>query len=267
MKLSKITALSVILSFLFTLVAPHSFAESNTYNIKAGTRVEFTTDVQYDGNIRYMPFSVDISCGSADYWDFIIFEGDPPFSVKKTLRKPGKYKVFFEYDTERLYSSDTNNDGTADWFIWQKEGTETSTIYVNAKGKVKFNANRGKVKTKSKWYIYGKKYGKLPKATRSGDKFIGWYTKKIGGKHIRNTTKYKATKATITLYAHWKSGTTNKSTSGGSGSGYAASRNSNVFHYTYCYYVDRIKSYNIIYYSSRAQAVNDGKRPCKICQP
>ena len=48
----------------------------------------------------------------------------------------------------------------------------------------------------------GKAIGTLPKTSRSGYTFMGWYTKKSGGKKI--TSSYKITKNT-TLYAQWKS--------------------------------------------------------------
>jgi uncharacterized repeat protein (TIGR02543 family) len=73
--------------------------------------------------------------------------------------------------------------------------------------KVRFKANGGKVKKKSKrvTYVttYGKKtYGKLPKPTRKGYYFAGWYTKKKGGKYISAYSDVR-TKKDITLYAHW----------------------------------------------------------------
>ena len=65
--------------------------------------------------------------------------------------------------------------------------------------KVTFNANGGSGgKTRS--VAKGKAVGTLPKATRKGYKFKGWYTKKSGGTKIKATTK--ATK-NVTYYAQW----------------------------------------------------------------
>lgn len=47
----------------------------------------------------------------------------------------------------------------------------------------------------------GAKYGKLPTVQRKGYRFLGWYTKKTGGKQV--TAKKKA-KKNQTLYAHWE---------------------------------------------------------------
>jgi uncharacterized repeat protein (TIGR02543 family) len=73
--------------------------------------------------------------------------------------------------------------------------------------KVRFNATKGKVKKKSKRVTYvttydKKKYGKLPKPTRKGYYFAGWYTKKKGGKYISAYSDVRTAK-NITLYAHW----------------------------------------------------------------
>lgn len=49
---------------------------------------------------------------------------------------------------------------------------------------------------------YGKKYGKLPKPTRKGYTFLGWYTEATDGTEVKASTKVKQTES-HTLYAHW----------------------------------------------------------------
>jgi micrococcal nuclease len=48
---------------------------------------------------------------------------------------------------------------------------------------------------------------------------------------------------------------------------YVASKNSNVFHKPDCAWAKKIKPENLIYYSSRNEAIKDGKRPCSQCKP
>lgn len=48
---------------------------------------------------------------------------------------------------------------------------------------------------------------------------------------------------------------------------YVASKNSKIFHRADCPSAKRISRKNLISYTSRAEAVQDGKRPCKICKP
>ncbi len=48
---------------------------------------------------------------------------------------------------------------------------------------------------------------------------------------------------------------------------YAASSESNKYHRLSCHYVDRIKSYNIVYYYTASEARSDGKSPCSVCNP
>lgn len=70
---------------------------------------------------------------------------------------------------------------------------------------VKFDANGGS--GGGEYYAYAgytlKKVGykSLPKATRKGYKFKGWYTKKSGGTKVTINTKVK--KWSVTFYAHW----------------------------------------------------------------
>jgi len=49
--------------------------------------------------------------------------------------------------------------------------------------------------------------------------------------------------------------------------GFVASKNSKVFHNADCQWVNKIKPENLVIYNAREQAVNAGKRPCKLCKP
>lgn len=84
---------------------------------------------------------------------------------------------------------------TAKWK--QNQGTQDKKYTVT------FNVNGGKsIKTKTKSVTAGKTYGTLPKVTRKGYTFSGWYTAKSGGQKIGSSTKVTITKNT-TLYARW----------------------------------------------------------------
>ena len=48
---------------------------------------------------------------------------------------------------------------------------------------------------------------------------------------------------------------------------YAASKNSDVFHYISCSYVATIKPENLILFKTREEAIASGRRPCKKCNP
>ncbi|MDR1833318.1 MAG: lectin like domain-containing protein, partial [Propionibacteriaceae bacterium] len=85
--------------------------------------------------------------------------------------------------------------------------TASQTLYAHWQGvkhTIKFNANHGKHLSKAKMTVtYGAKYGKLATVSRSGYKFLGWYTKKTGGTKVTASKTVKLT-ASKTLYAHWK---------------------------------------------------------------
>ncbi|MDR1710811.1 MAG: InlB B-repeat-containing protein [Propionibacteriaceae bacterium] len=88
-----------------------------------------------------------------------------------------------------------------------KKLTQTApfTVYAHWKANtytVKFDANGGKAKSKSKKYTYDGTYGTLPGATKGTDKFLGWYTAATGGTKINDGATVKITVNT-TLYAHW----------------------------------------------------------------
>lgn len=67
---------------------------------------------------------------------------------------------------------------------------------------VTFNANGGTTSTASKTVTYASTYGTLPKPTRTGYVFVGWYTTKTGTDAVISSTKVTKT-ANHTLYAQW----------------------------------------------------------------
>ncbi len=48
---------------------------------------------------------------------------------------------------------------------------------------------------------------------------------------------------------------------------YVGSRNSNKYHYPSCRWARKIKSTNLITFSSKDDAGNKGYIPCKVCKP
>lgn len=66
---------------------------------------------------------------------------------------------------------------------------------------VTFNANGGKCALISQEYALNTLYSTLPKPTRAGNRFIGWYTAPRGGTRIVVDTP--VSKTVTTLYAHW----------------------------------------------------------------
>ena len=89
--------------------------------------------------------------------------------------------------------------------------TATMTLYarwapIKGSSRVTLHPNRGSVSTKSIMVIKGKKYNhlnSLPDARRAKYNFAGWYTAKLGGTKVNNSTT--VTKSTAhTLYARWK---------------------------------------------------------------
>ncbi len=68
--------------------------------------------------------------------------------------------------------------------------------------KISFNANGGKCSTRTRKYYKTDTYSVLPRPTRTGYTFVGWYSKKSGGSKVTEASKVPS--AATTLYAHWK---------------------------------------------------------------
>lgn len=64
------------------------------------------------------------------------------------------------------------------------------------------------------------------------------------------------------------SGSSSSGSSSSSSSGtYIGNSNTGKFHTAYCSYVNRMKSSNKVYFSSRDDAIARGYVPCKVCNP
>ena len=48
---------------------------------------------------------------------------------------------------------------------------------------------------------------------------------------------------------------------------YIASANSEVFHRPACKWAKKISLRNLVGFKSREDAINSGRRPCKVCEP
>ena len=48
---------------------------------------------------------------------------------------------------------------------------------------------------------------------------------------------------------------------------FVGSKKSDVYHYPWCHYVDRINPENLIYFDTPEDAIAAGYRPCKVCKP
>ena len=100
------------------------------------------------------------------------------------------------------------------WFT-QKEGgslvgsstpinpKDDHTLYAHWLNKytVKFDPNGGTSSITSKVYEEGSTYGNLPDAEQNDKKFLGWFTKKIGGSKVAEDNTVES--RDHTLYAHW----------------------------------------------------------------
>ena len=109
--------------------------------------------------------------------------------LKWNTKKNGKGKSYSNLAKIKNIASKNKKKITL-YAIWGKKIT------------VKFNANGGSVKQAKKTVTQSKKYGTLPKASRKGYTFKGWYTKKSGGKKVSAKTIVNTSKNQV-LYAQW----------------------------------------------------------------
>lgn len=144
-------------------------------------RVAVGTTATISGNTVTVPVTKTVSMTSGY---------DLSFSIDKNCA-PGTWYFYAWADT-------SNVDNFANFLK-----TKCSLTYTAAPTyTVTFNANGGSVDTTSKTVTAGSTYGTLPTPTRSGYKFLGWFTSASGGTQITSSTTVSLS-ANQTLYAHW----------------------------------------------------------------
>lgn len=99
------------------------------------------------------------------------------------------------------------NSGFSDKAVTEISAGETGDKAFYAKWTaneytVTFDANEGTVTPENKTVTYDGTYGELPTPTRSGYKFLGWFTDVTGTDKVTADNKVSIT-AAQTLYAHW----------------------------------------------------------------
>lgn len=197
------------------------FNRSKTYFMSEKNYVHHITENFW---IPFLP-NLDVHDSGATYFDIGTVNNTsqqlsaPVISVnggKVTITAPaGNIYYTINDDPSQAFTKSVRYTGT---FTMTSEGTvkavATASGYIDSpvaqaeikKAKVKLDANGGyigktSVKTKNKSLFAGDTYGKLDTPKRKGGyAFVGWYTKKSGGKLISSTSKVTGN---ITLYAHW----------------------------------------------------------------
>ena len=113
--------------------------------------------------------------------------------------------VATEYNLEYIpdtYGMDVHYDPEDKTFGKNNNSPELSFEKSTLSWAFTFDANGGKVGTKSIEYTYDQPIENLPVPTRSGYLFNGWYTSADGGSYISEDTPIRQV-GDITLYAHW----------------------------------------------------------------
>ena len=204
-----------------------------------------------------------------DYYAYTNYNGIAKFKVSKLAL--GTHKV-------QVSSSDyyTTASKVTSKLIIKKANTKVSAPKVTAKYKqskkfkikIKDKANNKAVKkVKISVKVGNKKY-----SLKTNSKGVASFnTKSLKAGTYKVTIKSKNSKYRISAKSKIiiKSAPKkkSKSTSSSGGGYYVASVNSDKFHYSSCGYAKRIKSYNMITFSSRSSAISAGYDPCSRCHP
>ena len=190
-----------------------SFSESGSYSIHAACyndygladspELAFTV---YDTAPTQVTLNADKTKVKAG--DKITFNASSDYGLDYFIGiDKGSTRVTTSEMEDREYSFTTNEAGeysayvTASNYIGYLDSSKiTFTVYTNET--LTFDANGGTTPTAKKSILYNTAYGSLPKPTRTGYTFAGWYTAKEGGTQIKENSIVSVTTAQ-TLYAHW----------------------------------------------------------------
>ena len=154
----------------------------------------WTLRVTQNPVVVYVSFNVNGGSGSI---------GSKTYTVSKTYGSlpagptPPKGHSFDGWYTAKSGGSKITTSSTV--------SASYTTLYAHYSAKkytVTFNSNGGSSCSSQK-VTYNTAYGSLPTPSRSGYKFLGWYTSSSGGTKITSSSTHTSA-SDITLYAHWE---------------------------------------------------------------
>ena len=139
-------------------------------------------------------------------WDFakILLDGE---EVSKISGPEGSWQAFSKsvgagtHTWTLEYSKDSSDYfATGDDTAWFKDISFVPGPVVGTE--VAFDADGGSASYNTKTYDSGESYGELPTASRSGYKFLGWYTARGSG-GVKITASSMVDESITVLYAQW----------------------------------------------------------------
>ncbi len=248
---------------------------STTYN--SGKTFNVKVVSAYDKGYRLddvrIKLRVYIKGSYKDYYTYTNYYGIAKFKISKLAL--GTYKVVVSSDDSYTRAKKVTSKFTIKKAKTKVYAPKITTKYKKSKKfkiEVKDKATRKAVKhVKLSVKIGSKKY-----TLKTNSKGVASFkTKNLGPGTYKVTIKSKNSnykikgKSKIIIKAAKKKHKKHHSSSSTSSSGgyYVGSVNSNKFHYPSCGYANRIRSYNLITFSSRSQALSSGYSPCSRCNP
>ena len=272
-------------------------------NISTGDSSDYYNDEEYDD--EYVPEEVKLELVSKS--SFIYKSGGNVKISSNLVYDTAYATIKYQYDNKHYKTFKAYDDAKSLWYIPVNKFTTTGKhkiiitcegkklvkyitikkrkMVINAKSKkVKYHKNSYlKIKVKDKYTKKALKYEKVSikvsghtysvKTNKYG--IAKFNTKRLSsGKHkikiiIKMANYQKASKKvyiTVKKPAAKKKSSSQTSSHSSSGS-YVASASSNKFHFSGCTWAKKIKSYNLIHFSSRSQAISAGYSPCYYCSP
>ncbi|MBQ6942953.1 MAG: InlB B-repeat-containing protein [Ruminococcus sp.] len=150
--------------------------KSDTTKLKAGNTITFTANSDY----------------ATEYWMGLDKDST---RIETVYMENGTYSIKLNVIGEyTAYVTASSRLG------WLDSKRISFIVYTNET--LTFDANGGTTPTATKSILYNTSYGSLPKPTRTGYTFAGWYTAKEGGTQIKENSIVSVT-TDQTFYAHW----------------------------------------------------------------
>lgn len=153
----------------------------------------YPTDVDKDGKDETVFIGDDKTPGTEDDWYDKDVDGDG--------------------DDEHVFVGDDTKSGTDDdWYLDDNGDKQFVGIWV------RFNANGGTVNGETEFAIRVSELENLPGATKTDNRFNGWFLGMTGGNSLR-LADIKAFDKTTTVYAQWTANTSGGGNQGGGSTG------------------------------------------------
>lgn len=168
-------------------------AAGNVYDENTIVKITETTPLKANYAPNQYEVTLDCAGGTCESESVFVTYNEPYGELPEPSRDGYTFTGWFRADGSEFDPTET---------VTITEGITVTATWIANLYQITFDTCGGECDEKSRIVTYDEPFGELPKATRAGFFFLGWYTAPTGGERVREDTIVKYT-SNDSIYAQW----------------------------------------------------------------